>query len=144
MEKKAREEKGSWEHFDFSVIQKHKKLTQWQKRKRRRRWKVKSARQHSAKASFLVVSRFTIGFAFPLALKCIFLFKKIHFFNRKTFFLPTYLFEQHWINMSFFQKYLKRNYFVRWKQVFKWFAFPLFLIFSTDKQTALLLQLSPS
>ena len=113
-------------------------------KKRKKKRKVKSARQHSAEASFLVVSRFTIGFAFPLALKCIFLFKKIHFFNRKTFFLITYLFEQHWINMSFFQKYLKRNYFVRWKQVSKWFAFPLFLIFSTDKQTALLLKLSLS
>ena len=36
MEEKAREEKGSWEHFDFSVIQKHKKLTQWQENERRR------------------------------------------------------------------------------------------------------------
>ena len=144
MEKKAREEKGSWEHFDFSVIQKHKKLTQWQKRKRRRRWKVKSARQHSAEASFLVVSRFTIGFAFPLALKCIFLFKKIHFFDRKTFSHQHISLNNTKALCHSFKKKLKRNYIVRWKQVSKWFAFPLFLIFSTDKQTALLLKLSLS
>ena len=65
MEEKAREEKGSWEHFDFSVIQKHKKLTQWQRTKEEEEVESKKCTAALCRSKFLgcqqVYNRFCIS-----------------------------------------------------------------------------------